>query len=280
VYAGDADRMSLAAATPQIAALAEHRSLLFAARRTKAPADSGPVFLAPRGGMGELIDALVAALPDGAIQVDCRRGVPAGDAGPTVLATPADVTADLVGDAAPTAARMLRAIPLASVAMATLVVPDAALPDLVRSHSGYLVPKPEQRTVTACSFATTKWPHWRRDDGLAILRISAGRHGDERALALSDDDLVTAALDDVARHLGVARAALTPVDCRVTRWPRSFPQYLPGHVERVAAIDADLAEHLPGVVAGGAWRAGVGIPACIRDAQRMASATVSTVDRP
>ena len=36
-----------------------------------------------------------------------------------------------------------------------------------------------------------------------------------------------------------------PVEARVTRWPRSFPQYRPGHLDRVAAIEADLAAATP-----------------------------------
>ena len=55
-----------------------------------------------------------------------------------------------------------------------------------------------------------------------------------------------------------------PTEVRVTRWPASFPQYRPGHLERVDAIDADLASTAPGVVVAGAALRGLGVPACIR----------------
>jgi oxygen-dependent protoporphyrinogen oxidase len=74
INAGDADRLSLAATTPQLAEAARRsRSLLLALRRTP-PAPAGPVFLAPAGGMQTLVDALVTRL-DG---VDVRLGQPAG----------------------------------------------------------------------------------------------------------------------------------------------------------------------------------------------------------
>jgi oxygen-dependent protoporphyrinogen oxidase len=50
----------------------------------------------------------------------------------------------------------------------------------------------------------------------------------------------------------------------VTRWHRSFPQYRPGHLDRVAAIDAELAAATPTLVVAGAALRGLGVPACIR----------------
>ena len=59
-------------------------------------------------------------------------------------------------------------------------------------------------------------------------------------------------------------------EVRVTPWPRSLPQYRPGHLGRVAAVDACLAEETPGLVAAGAALRGLGLPACIRSAQAAA----------
>jgi oxygen-dependent protoporphyrinogen oxidase len=47
----------------------------------------------------------------------------------------------------------------------------------------------------------------------------------------------------------------------VNRWPSSFPQYAPGHLERVDAIERALPD---GVGVAGAALRGVGVPACIR----------------
>ncbi|MGI8709370.1 MAG: hypothetical protein ACR2LA_00005, partial [Acidimicrobiales bacterium] len=60
----------------------------------------------------------------------------------------------------------------------------------------------------------------------------------------------------------------------VSRWPRSFPQYAPGHLRRVDAIETALAA-TPVRLAGMALR-GVGTPACIRSAEDAATALGAT----
>ena len=55
----------------------------------------------------------------------------------------------------------------------------------------------------------------------------------------------------------------------VGRWPRAFPQYEVGHLERVARIRAVVARQ-PGLAVAGASYGGVGIPACIGQGRRAA----------
>ena len=59
---------------------------------------------------------------------------------------------------------------------------------------------------------------------------------------------------------------------RVTRWLDSFPQYRPGHLDRVDAIDADLASSARGLAVAGAALRGLGVPACIRQGAAAARA--------
>ncbi len=120
--------------------------------------------------------------------------------------------------------------------------------------------------MTACSFGSTKWPHWSDPDTM-VLRVSAGRAGDERALALSDQDLVDRLQREVAEAL---RTAATPFHWRVSRWREAFPQYEVGHRARVARITAALREGLPGVALAGASLRGSGIPACIASGRQAA----------
>ncbi|MEY4372512.1 MAG: protoporphyrinogen oxidase, partial [Actinomycetota bacterium] len=77
------------------------------------------------------------------------------------------------------------------------------------------------------------------------------------------------AIDEVGAHLGVEPDVLGH---RVTRWPRSFPQYLPHHLDRVAAIEGALRRDCPGLVVAGAAYRGVGVPACIRQGREAARA--------
>jgi len=272
IYAADTDHASIAA-VPQIAALAEQRSLLLAAlgARRKAAATTalaGPVFAAVRGGMASLVGAAGAhiAAGGGVIRTGERAGALERDGAgwrvadewfdAVVLASPARATAPLLAGTAPEAAELLAGFEHADIAMVRLAVPGAAWPSRLYGRSGYLVPKSVQRTVTAASFGSQKWAHWRPATGDQVLRISLGRDGlpiDH----LDDDALLEAAVAEVGRHIEVD---LQPTDTSVTRWRAAFPQYRPRHHARVAALEAALP---PGVLVAGASYHGIGMPACI-----------------
>ena len=116
-----------------------------------------------------------------------------------------------------------------------------------------------QRTVTAVSFGSQKWAHWRPPGGGEVLRVSLGRDG-LPVDHLDDDALVERAVDEVGHHLGLD---LQPSAVRVSRWPAAFPQYRPHHHDWVARVDAALPAGL--VVTGASYR-GIGVPACIAQA--------------
>jgi protoporphyrinogen/coproporphyrinogen III oxidase len=277
IYATDTDRSSLAA-VPQLASLAErHRSLLLGGRaaRAAAPAASGPIFATPVAGMGALAVAAADHIRsyggtvhtgraasrmerhDGGWTVDDRRF----DA--VVLASPAASTARLLDTAAPDAARRLRAIEYADVIMVRLAIPGDAWPERLHGRSGYLVPKPDQRLMTAASFGSQKWTHWQPADGTQILRTSLGRDG-LPVRHLDDDAVIRHTIDELDRHLELD---LQPTEVSITRWLDAFPQYRPRHHERVAAIESALP---PGLAIAGASYRGIGVPACIADGERAA----------
>nr|MBO2503956.1 protoporphyrinogen oxidase [Thermoanaerobacterales bacterium] len=283
VYAGDCDRLSLQVVAAQLAAARDLdpaepsliRSVI--ALRDQAPVGERPLFLAPREGMGALVGALVDALGDAVRTGTAVEAlVPEGTrwrlaptdvtAGAVVLTTPAFATAPLLaplGGGAAEAAAVIGEIDHASVALVSLAVPrDGVEHEL--DGTGFLVPRSAGLLLTACSWVTTKWPHLDHDPSLVLLRASVGRDGDERALGLTDDELVARVLDDLGTTMGL-RAA--PVEVRVSRWPRSFPQPRPGHRDRVAAAEAALARSAPRIVTAGAWTHGVGVPTCIRTAR-------------
>jgi protoporphyrinogen/coproporphyrinogen III oxidase len=272
IYAADTDRFSLAA-VPQLAALAgSHRSMLVAARRARRrPVPAGPVFAAPRSGMATIVDAAAAATLDSGGEIRTKSAVtsiePDGarwrvddetfDA--VVLAAPAAATAPLLRRAAPDVARLLDTIEYADVIVVTLAVPGERWPERLNGKSGYLVPKPDQHLVTAVSFGSRKWAHWRPLDGTEVLRVSIGRDG-LPVDHLDDEAAVRAVTDDVGRHLDVD---LQPTAVRVSRWPAAFPQYRPHHDTLVRAVEQALP---PGLVVAGASYRGIGIPACVRQA--------------
>ena len=274
IYATDTDRFSLAE-VPQLDALARaNRSLLLGARESRqaagtATAASAPIFAAPSRGVADLTrataDAVVAA--GGTLQLGHTVGsITAAGAGwdvddqhfgAVILATPAPVASSLLAAVAPEASAALGAAETADVIMVTLHVDAGEWPDRFAGRSGYLVPKPVQRSVTAASFGSQKWGHWQPPDGGQILRVSLGRDG-QPALQFSDDEVVERVLDDLSLHLGVR---FTPREIRISRWPGAFAQYRPHHARWVDAVEAALPSGL--FVAGAAYR-GIGIPACIQ----------------
>ena len=158
----------------------------------------------------------------------------------------------------------------AGVVLVTLAVGD--WPERLRGRSGYLVPKPVQRTVTAVSFGSQKWTHWRGNDG-EVLRVSLGRDG--LPVDQLDDDVVLArAVEEVGGHLGVD---LQPTCSRISRWPGAFPQYRPRHQRWLADVDASLP---PGLFVTGASYGGIGVPACVAQARATAARVASHVGVP
>ena len=133
-----------------------------------------------------------------------------------VLASPAAATAELLHSVAPDSAAIVRSITAADVVMVTLAVPASTWPARLAGMSGYLVPKPAQRLVTAVSFGSQKWSHWADDDSV-VLRISLGRDG-LPVLHLRDDELLAAAVSETSHHLGVD---LAPNQFRITQIGRA-----------------------------------------------------------
>jgi oxygen-dependent protoporphyrinogen oxidase len=273
INAGDGDRLSLRAAAPQLAAAAERDRDLVAALRSQPPPAAGPVFYAPVGGMGAIVDALVESLT--ATGVELRREASVDDlrvlgADRVVVTVPAYRAAELVRPAAAAVAELLDAIAYASVALVTFEFPNASISRPLDA-SGFLVPRTEGLLMTASSWSSSKWAHL-AGDASTVVRVSTGRFGDERATQLDDDALVRALIDEVAATTGIDGE---PIDVMVRRWPQSFPQYEPGHLDRVAEIERSLADALPHVVLAGAALRGIGVPACIRQGREAAREVLS-----
>jgi oxygen-dependent protoporphyrinogen oxidase len=281
IYAGDADRLSLETGAPQLWQAAHAnpslvRGLLDMRRAAEATAAPGaPVFFAPPDGMARLVRELLARLGERvhlgrAIDRVERHGtqwVTGGvRADRVVLTTPSFVTAALLRDVAPRTASLLEQIDYAGVALVSFAMPRDAF-DSPLDASGFLVPKVESLLLTACSWASTKWTHLDRGQYI-VLRASAGHYGNERAISLDDETLVRAMLDELEMTMSLRGE---PVEVRVSRWPRSFPQYTPGHRVRVDAIERELADEAPGLVVAGAAYRGIGLPACITQARTAAS---------
>jgi oxygen-dependent protoporphyrinogen oxidase len=313
INASDIDSLSFVAALPQLAPLiAGSRRLTTALRAatTSSSASPLPLFYGLERGLGSLIDALEGSLGRAGAQVrldtparalervtDGRWIVHTGtgpiDTDGVACATPAGVAADLLEGIDRELARELRSIPYAGVVTVTLAWPHAAVPPRTAASlgaitratpssndgsakvlpgSGVLVPRSHGRLITAATFTSTKWPR-SANPGEVVLRASAGRHGDERALTLDDGALLDAVKEDLAAILGIRDL---PLEHLVARWPASFPQYVSGHLARVERIRSRTSA-IGGLALCGAAYGGIGLPACVESGTAAAAALTAGV---
>jgi oxygen-dependent protoporphyrinogen oxidase len=283
VYAGDAYRISMRSAVPQLFQVARtHTSLTEGVReiqaRMAAHQQTGPVFMGIRGGVGTLplavadsVRAHGGEILTGAPVTELRREPSGGwrvvaadrvlHADAVIVAAPAPAAAGLLRAEAPEAAAELDTVEYASMALVTLAYrrSDTALP----AGSGFLVPPVDGRTIKASTFASQKWG-WIADENpdVLVVRTSVGRYGETKILERDDTALVDVSRHDLREATGLDA---TPLETRVTRWTDGLPQYPVGHHARVARIREHVAR-LPGLAVCGAQYDGVGIPACIASA--------------
>ncbi len=187
------------------------------------------------------------------------------EADAVILATPAYVTAQLVSDLDPHMATALRGIPYASTVTLSVAYPLSDIPKPLTAY-GYIIPRAEGRSILACTWTSTKFPH-RAPEGYGLIRAFIGRAGDDDVLKRTDGELLQMVRDELRDVLGITAEPLLQ---RIFRWPQAMPQYTIGHLDRVAVIDRRLAEH-PGLyVAGNAYR-GIGLPDCIASGEAAAA---------
>ena len=289
IYATDTDNFSVHG-MPQVAELlAQPTSLMRAARGSiQKRTSGGPVFATPISGMSTLTRAVYDRIVEAGARVilssPVRNIEPQGrsyvvqleseslQADAVILASPARHTAALVEQISSETSKQLQQFEHASVIMIALTISRSQWPQHL-TGTGYLVPKPVQTGVTAVSFGSNKWAHWKTASDEMILRVSLGRDGAPMH-HLDDKALLEVALRDLRLHLGFDA---TPTNMRFTRWIESFPQYRPGHAYRVDALDKQMHTSAPGVVLAGASYRGIGIPACINDGQRAATRALNAL---
>ena len=295
IHAGSVDDMSAAATYPPLLAAAQKRGSLMRALRAEVPApsaDAPPLFWALNGGMASLVEQLRVALIARGVEIRCDAPVRSlerhqggsawnvvadqatgSGADAVVLAVPAEAAAHLLEPHDDEAAGLLGSISYASVTLVTFRVPLEALASPL-AGTGFLVPRRsappaggDPWAVTAVTYLSEKWPHL-ATEGEVLLRASLGRYGDTRTEEWSDEAVVGRAWSELGVLMGVRGE---PLEARVTRWPRAFPQYRVHHLMRTAGIEAAVARIGGVAVAGAAYR-GVGIPACIASGRAAAQA--------
>lgn len=241
------------------------------------PSDVGAQHAAPlhrgfrsfAGGMGDIVDALVARLgprvrtaqgvsgitpvPDGWRL--SLTGSSALEAAAVVLAVPAWVAARLLAALGVTAARALDEVMYHPSITVSLAYRAGQVPGKLEG-TGFVAASDAPGAVRACTYAWRKYPK-RAPDRFALLRAFVGPvDGDPGSIAHSE----------LAGILGLEGS---PLWTRAFHWRRGLPRYHRRHAERVAAVREQLARLAPLAIAG-AGLDGVGVSACVRSGREAA----------
>lgn len=232
------------------------------------------MFISLRGGMAELVEALVDRLP-ASLRAGCgvRRVERREDdsylliledgsemiADAVAITTPAYVAARLVRDAAPQAAQKLEGIRYVSTGTLSLAFRADEVQHPLNGF-GLLIPRSEQRPINAITWTSSKLSH-RAPEGYVLLRVFFGGSRRPEMLEKADHDLLAIARGELAQLMGI-RAE--PVLHLIHRGHNANPQYDVGHLQHVATIEAMLP---PGLVVAGSPFRGIGIPDCVHQAQ-------------
>jgi protoporphyrinogen/coproporphyrinogen III oxidase len=270
--------------------LAAHRKMKAMAKNSsKTPPRAAPIFTALRGGMRQLVDALVARLDPASLKTCAAvRGISKTDDGwmvdaagmrqefdALIMAAPAWVAGKLLAPVDAALGADLTGIPYSSSITINLVYDEAQIGRLPEGF-GFLVPAVEGRSMLACTFVHRKFLG-RTPPGKIVFRAFLGGMNNEALLAASDDELVATVRREMSEILGAKAfpAAAEPEHAQVSRWRRAMAQYAVGHKERMQRIHARIAA-LPGFHLAGNAYDGIGVPDCIRLGRKAARELASS----
>lgn len=284
IHAGDPERLSLTATMPRLAEVERRAGSLARGLGRGGRGPSPPLFYTLRGGLGELVDAIVRELPPGQFRTRAAVGriehqhgryelrmedggiVRARD---LVLAVPPPVASRLVSGLDLDLAAWLLEIPCAGTATVALGFRREDVGHPLDGH-GLLLPRAEGLRTTACTFVSSKYPH-RTPEGHVLLRAFLGGVRDRLAPGVGADELVETVLRELGPLLGLRGA---PTAARAYLWREAMPQMEVGHLARMRAFEERLARW-PGLSVIGAGLRGTGIADAVTEGRRAAEAIVS-----
>ncbi|MEX2415674.1 MAG: protoporphyrinogen oxidase [Paenibacillaceae bacterium] len=307
IYAGDTNELSLQSTFPQFQALEqEHRSIIIGMIRNKVKQHSqsaqsaqsaqsersGQVplsqlanrsmFLTFKQGLSTIVNRLAANLTEATIRKGIAVTEVSKDDGKyklklsdgseelfdaVVLAVPNYAAVRMLPQLAE--AHSLINIPYVSVANVVMAFRKSELV-LAKDGSGFLVPRNEGLTITACTWTSVKWLHTAPDDTV-LVRCYIGRSGAAQTVAYSDEQLTRRVRSDLKHTMGIEAE---PLFVEVARWDDSMPQYPVGHLDQLKLFRQKLADVMPGVYMTGSGYQGVGLPDCIGQAKQCAEQVV------
>ena len=270
VYNAEMDKQSILATFPQYRILEkQYGSLLRGMRSSQKSASEDSGLMSFQQGMGQLVDTLVSQLtgklrlntPVERITEGYRVHLASGEilqAESLIIATSANVAADLLQTVAPQAAHGLGQIRYAGIGSISLAYRVEDIPHPLDAY-GVVIPSSAGRPVDGIQWNSSKWTD-RTPDGMALIRVFFGGAHTRFMLEKPENEIVAIVREQLHDILSIHAE---PQFYRLRTWANAYPQYDVGHVQRVA----DMMTALPPTIAlaGNAY-SGVGIPDTVKAA--------------
>lgn len=257
IYVASADELSLRSTFPRFADMErEHRSLIKALRSIPPSGNLSP-FLTLKGGLSELVDKLVAAMPAVKFITGEVVGVSPGkvaladgvlEADHVVLAIPAPAAKKLWPDAPE--------VKYVTTSTVSLCYPRFG--DF--EGTGFVIPRGEKRKILACTWTSNKFEGRSPEHHWLVRCFVKGDADDPEALARWE-----------MREM--LRTPYEPIFSKVFTWKDRNPVYEVGHARRIAEAEAKLPPWLH--LAGSGFH-GAGLPDCIKDGRAVAQRILGT----
>ena len=291
IYASDPETMSISSTFPMfveterkyrsliLGMLARKKAMLLSA--SKRPKSNFSLFMTLKNGLGGMVDAVIKKSPDIEFQSEARVESIVSDEGDwsvrldsggeykaqaLILATPGHITARFLRSVTPKAAELLSQIKYVSTATVTIAYKKAGFSHALDGF-GFVVPKCEGRSILACTWTSSKFPH-RAPEGYVMLRCYLGGALQEDIAEKDEQTMAQLVKQDLQEIMGIKEE---PVFCKVRHNRKANVQYNVGHSERIDAIMQELQEGL--FLAGSAYR-GIGIPDCIQSGTHSAESAI------
>jgi len=281
LFMADTEELSLAASFPRRASQGSE------AGRPSSP--QRPAAATLDGGLGQIVSALVARLPEGSLRLDQRmeglaregRGFllkmsegPPLTADAVLIALPAPAAAALLSELDPPLAGDLGQISYASAVTVHLAWPNQAVEQHPRCH-GFFVPRTAGSPVVAATFVSVKHPERTPADQF-VVRVYLGGALHPEAIGRPDAELVEISASLLAPLLGLREP---PLWSRVWRHRSAMPQRKVGHPALVARLRARLAAH-PGLEFAGGPLGAYGLPDSISEGEAAAERLLRQLTQP
>jgi protoporphyrinogen/coproporphyrinogen III oxidase len=182
-----------------------------------------------------------------------------------VLATPAFVSAKLLGSLAPDAAKLLATIPYAAVAVFGLGYNRIDVPNELKGF-GFLTARGAGVRALGVLWSSAIFPD-QAPEGHVMMRVICGGAVDPEFVELSSEQMLESVQHDLRVTMGITAK---PVFLEHILWKQGIPQYVLGHAQKVRNIMENLKQHEGLHLTGNAYY-GVGVNDCVRDAKRVAN---------